>query len=103
MRVSSSFLPMLGVRPHMGRFFEPDEDEQPTDSVVLSYETWQRRFGGDPNVLGRRVRLEDKELTIVGVIPRGLRFEGRLAEFILRLAASPRRIGRQRSRRCRER
>lgn len=83
MLVSSSFLPMLGVQPHVGRLFEPDEDEQPTDSVVLSYETWQRRFGGDPKVLGRRLRLDGTERTVVGVLPKGFRFEGPPAEFIL--------------------
>ena len=89
MLVSSSFLPMLGVQPHAGRFFETDEDEQPTDSVVLSYEAWQRRFGGDSNVLGHLVRLDDKERTIVGVLPKGFRFEGRPAEFILPFGSQP--------------
>jgi putative ABC transport system permease protein len=83
MFVSANFLLMLGVRSHLGRFFEPLEDEQPTDSVLVSYETWQRRFGSDPNVLGRRVVLDEQQKTIVGVLPPRFEFEGPAPEFVL--------------------
>jgi len=83
MFASASFLPMLGVRPHLGRFFEPFEDEQPTDSVLVSYEAWQRRFGADPRVLERHVVLDEQSKTIVGVLPPGFVFEGPAPEFVL--------------------
>lgn len=84
LRVSSSFLPMLGVAPHAGRFFTAGEDESPTDAAIVSYEAWQRRFGGTPDILGRRVSLEETTYSIVGVLPPRFDFVGRNApEFVL--------------------
>ena len=74
MRVSSSFLPMLGVIPHRGRFFTPAEDDVKTDSVVVTYEAWQRRFGGAGDIIGRRVSLQSVGRTIIGVLPPGYVF-----------------------------
>src|SRR5262245_16024155 len=55
---SSNLFSILGARPALGRLFLPEEDvgEQPT-TVILSYGLWQRRFGGDPNVLGQTLTL----------------------------------------------
>jgi putative ABC transport system permease protein len=82
MRVTAGLLPMLGVTPHMGRFFTPDEDTRDgIRAIVLSYGMWQREFGGDPDVLGRSIMLRDFDATfaaafnqpvpIVGVMPTG--------------------------------
>src|SRR6185295_15503487 len=49
--LSSGFLPMLGVQPYMGRAFTALEDEAATDSLMISYESWQRRFGGVNDIL----------------------------------------------------
>ena len=71
--VSAEFFPALGVRPHLGRFFTPDEDRPPlgTALAVLGYEMWQREFGGDRAVLGRALRILNRDYVVVGVAPPG--------------------------------
>jgi hypothetical protein len=68
---SSSLLPMLGVKPLLGRIFTPDEDRPgKPDAVVLTYGLWKRAFGGDPNLLGRSITLNGKPRTVVGILPQ---------------------------------
>jgi predicted permease len=72
------FLPMLGMRPMIGRNFLPEEDRPGHNRVViLGHTFWQRRFGGDPNILGRTIRLDDLPFTVIGMLPpsTGLRME----------------------------
>jgi putative ABC transport system permease protein len=70
--VSSTFFPLLGVRPALGRFFGPDEDRQGAVLVVvLSHAFWRRQFGGDSTVLGRPLALSKSTYTVVGVAPPG--------------------------------
>src|SRR2546427_4273812 len=68
---TANFFDVLGVQPALGRFFLPDEDTHPGgDSVVvLSHGLWQRRFGGDPKVVGRVVEIANRPLNVVGVAP----------------------------------
>jgi putative ABC transport system permease protein len=63
---------VLGVNPIMGRTFLPDDGKpnQP-EVVVLSYPFWQRRFGGDQHVIGRHVTIDNREATVIGVLPNG--------------------------------
>lgn len=75
--VSASFFPMLGVQPIVGRLFTPEEDQPGRDRVaVLSYEFWQKQFGGDQNVLGKTIwRMSDRQpFTIIGVLPQEFQF-----------------------------
>jgi putative ABC transport system permease protein len=76
--VSSSFFPMLGVQPAIGRVFRPDEDRRTrgADVIVLGYGLWQRRFAGDPSILGQRIALDNGTYTVVGVMPASFRYEG---------------------------
>ena len=68
-RMSSNLLPMLGARPLLGRLFSEQEDRPGgPDSAILNYGTWIRRYGGDPRVLGRTLRLNDRPFQIVGVL-----------------------------------
>ncbi|HMD96186.1 MAG TPA: ABC transporter permease [Terriglobia bacterium] len=68
--VSSNLLRTLGMKSLLGRDFRPDEDKKGAESVViLGYSLWQRRFGGEPGVVGRTVTLDAKPFTIVGVMP----------------------------------
>jgi putative ABC transport system permease protein len=75
MQVSHELLPMLGIRPMLGRWFLTEEDERGREhEVVLSYKLWMRRFGGDPKIVGEPVTLQGEKYTVVGVMPNGFRF-----------------------------
>ena len=67
--VSAGFFDALGVRPIVGRTFLPDDDAKRANVVVLSEAFWRSRFHGDPGVVGRGVRLDGAQYTIVGVVP----------------------------------
>ena len=69
---SSGFFRVLGVSPTLGRVFRPDEDETGSPpAAILSQSLWQSRFGSDPAVAGTRIKLNEVEHTIVGVMPGG--------------------------------
>lgn len=69
--VTGNFFQVLGVQPVPGRAFRPDEDQVPGRDavVVLSHEFWQKEFGGERSAIGRTVRLNGIEFTVVGVAP----------------------------------
>jgi len=69
--VAPSLFVTLGVQPFLGRTFTEAEAEidHPAPVMILSHRLWQRRFGGDPGVLGKQVRLSGGDLTIIGVMP----------------------------------
>src|ERR1035438_5979177 len=68
-RVSANLFPLLGVHPVLGRGFLASEDVPGQSNVaVLSYELWQRRFGADPSIPGKSIRLRGSSYTVVGVI-----------------------------------
>jgi predicted permease len=73
--VSSNYFSALGVKPALGRLVLPGEGEHPGEPaiLVLSYSFWQRRFGGDPQVIGKQVRVGGKPATIVGVMEKEFR------------------------------
>ncbi len=73
--VSGNFFRMLGVSPALGRDFAPEDDKPGSAAVVLiSNGVWQQRYGSDPSVLGRAIRLNAQPATIIGVMPEGMRF-----------------------------
>ena len=68
--VTGQFFPLLGVAPALGRSLQPDEAEAGKNHVaVLSWGFWQRKFGGDRGVLGRKLTLDNEDYEIVGVMP----------------------------------
>jgi len=72
--VSADYFPLLRVKPVLGRVFTRDEDKPGAAPViVLSYGLWQRRFGGDPNILGREINLGGKA-TVIGIMPPGFQY-----------------------------
>ncbi|HKU74602.1 MAG TPA: ABC transporter permease, partial [Pyrinomonadaceae bacterium] len=72
--VSSDYFAVLGVKPELGRVFTRDEDKPGAPPVLLlSHGLWQRRFGGDPNILGREIDLGGKA-TVVGIMPPGFEY-----------------------------
>ena len=73
--VSPSFFRVMGMQPLLGRSFASDEDgPKAPPVVVLSYEFWRNRLGGDPNVLGKTIALNRLPRTIIGVMPQGFNF-----------------------------
>src|SRR5207253_1192369 len=73
--VTADFFDVLGVRPLVGRTFAADEFEPGRErTMVLSHALWQRRFGGDPGVVGRSVPINGKPYVIAGVMPRGFEY-----------------------------
>lgn len=71
--VTGNYFALLGARAALGRVFAAEEDrmDRPQAALVISHAFWQRRFGGDPNVIGRAVQLDNVPFTIVGVMPAG--------------------------------
>jgi predicted permease len=79
--VTANYFSALGVKPVLGRFFVAGEGEKPGDELlaVLGHTYWQKYFGGDPNVIGKRVLINGKLAVIVGVAPPA--FHGTLFSF----------------------
>lgn len=72
--VAGNYFSTLGVEPHLGRLIEPAGQDDVLGSepvVVLSHRFWTRRFGADPQIVGRTVHLNDEPLTVIGVAPPG--------------------------------
>ena len=74
--VTGNYFSGLGVQPALGRLFLPSEGEAGTRDpyIVLGYDFWQKRFGGDPAVVGKQALIDGQEATIIGVTPKG--FQG---------------------------
>jgi len=71
-RVSDGFFSILKVPAEVGRTFVPEEDLRhgpPRRAVVLSHGLWTRRFGGDKSIVGKEIRIDDRSVTVVGVMP----------------------------------
>ncbi|HEV8039365.1 MAG TPA: ABC transporter permease [Bryobacteraceae bacterium] len=71
--VSGNYFGLLGVKPQAGRLLQPEDDKvrggHPV--MVLSYTGWQKRFGGDPNIIGAKFLVNGREFTVLGVTPKG--------------------------------
>jgi putative ABC transport system permease protein len=86
----------LGVKPVMGRWFTQAEDHGDAEKVMLiSYDLWQRRFNGAPDVIGKRLRVadfggNDSPSTIIGVMPPGFHFANALSDYFVPLRATGR-------------
>ncbi len=73
--VSASYFDLLGARPALGRTFQPEDENRssPRAVTVLSHDLWQRRFGGDPAIVGRSLQLHGLAFEVIGVLPEGFR------------------------------
>ena len=70
--VTTGFFSVLGVQPLLGRAFRPEEDHSyPQTVAIISHGLWKRRFGSDPNIIGKQVQISGSSMTIVGVMPPG--------------------------------
>jgi len=78
---SANFFSVLGVEPHLGRTFQTGEDKPGAPRVVvLTYGMWQRRFGGDPAIVGQSLTINGDIHTVVGVLPASFQFALRNAD-----------------------
>jgi len=73
-KATANLWSVLGVKPLIGRVFTEEEDEKGVRVLVLSYGLWQRRYGGSPDVLGRRIAVNDNPYEVIGVMPREFYF-----------------------------
>jgi putative ABC transport system permease protein len=84
-RASANFLELLGVRPALGRWFLPEEDQPDRGhAVILTDLLWRTRFNADRDVVGRSIMLDGTPCTVVGVLPQSFGFPGRLNGFSTR-------------------
>ncbi|HKF56466.1 MAG TPA: ABC transporter permease, partial [Blastocatellia bacterium] len=88
--VSASYFPVLGIQASVGRTFTADEDRPPATNLtaLLSYGLWQRRFGGDPTVIGKTIEFDKHPFTVVGVLPPGFRGQDGTADGWVPMAAA---------------
>jgi len=73
--VTDGTLPALGVIPTAGRLFSRADDSPGTpETVILDYAYWQRKFGGDPGIVGRQLTIDGRPREVIGVLPQSFRF-----------------------------
>ncbi len=73
-KVTWNFWSVLGSHPMLGRVFTEDEDNKGARVVVIGHGLWQRRFGGSPGIVGRKISLNDEPYEVIGVMPAGFYF-----------------------------
>jgi putative ABC transport system permease protein len=89
---SANFFSVLRAQPLMGRVFADSECRPGQDAVVvLNYGFWQRQFAADPSILGRRIELDRREFTIVGVMPKSVQYPS-TADLFLPMASTPKQV-----------
>ena len=82
--VTAGIFDVLGVRPVAGRTFQPGDEQQRANVIVLSEAFWESRFNRDPGVVGRELRLDGTLWTVVGVVPREFQILGRTSIWAMR-------------------
>jgi putative ABC transport system permease protein len=92
--VTASYFEVMGTQAVLGRTFAPDEDQPGKEQVVvLSNQVWQNRFGADPGIIGRKLTLNSKPYTVIGVLPAGVYDRG-FGDIWAPLAFTPERMTR---------
>jgi putative ABC transport system permease protein len=82
-RVTGELFRTLGVKPAQGRLLRPEDDRPGTEPVaVLSYDLWRSQLGGDPGAVGRRIQVDGRDRTVIGVAEPGFRFPDRSALWV---------------------
>lgn len=79
--VTPNFFDVLEVQAFLGRPWTVEEDAAKSKSAVISYSLWQRRFGGDPKIIGHNILMDGQSTTVLGVMPRGFFFPVRDMEY----------------------
>jgi predicted permease len=87
--VTANFFTLLGVQPLLGRAFTAADDASGTQVVVISHALWQRRYGGDPGVVGRAIVMSDVKREVIGVAPPSFVFLSREIDYWVPMQFSP--------------
>jgi putative ABC transport system permease protein len=91
-RVTANFFSVLGVEPVMGRTFTEGEDRSRAPVTVISHGLWQRRYAGNPDIIGGEITMNGSRRTIIGVMPRTFVFRSREVDFWNPMGFTPREI-----------
>ena len=95
-RASANFFSVLGVDPIVGRTFQDGEDKPGGPKVtILTYGLWQRKFGGDPNAVGKQLTINGESYTVIGVLPQTFQFALRPADLWLPYQPTPNQLSRR--------
>jgi predicted permease len=88
-QIQADYFNVLGIQPHLGRLFTPEEHEPGGELVaLLGHKLWQRRFGGDPKIIGEQIRISGESYKVVGVMPPGCTYPRSTSEIWTPLAYS---------------
>ena len=93
--VTPNFFDVLGVQPVVGRPFTAEEDAARRRVVVLSYALWQRRFGGNPSVVGRSILMDGEATTVVGIMPSSFFFPDHQTDYWIPASFTPEDLARR--------
>jgi predicted permease len=93
--VTPNFFDVLGVQPVVGRPFTAEEDAAKRKVVVLSYALWQRRFGGNPAVVGRPILMDGEATTVVGIMPSSFFFPDHQTDYWIPASFTPEDLARR--------
>jgi putative ABC transport system permease protein len=88
-RVTPNFFSIIGVKPILGRTFTEEEDNNRAQVVLINYGLWQRRYNGDPGVVGKTITMDGNKFSIIGVLPRDFAFHRRDCEFWRPMSFTP--------------
>ena len=94
-RTTASFWTVLDAKPLLGRVFTEEEDRNGAAVAVLGHGLWQRRFGGDASILGRKILLNDAPYTVIGVMPKQFAFGARIFELWTPASFTPQELARR--------
>ena len=98
-KVTANVFSVLGVKPLLGRAFLPGEDSAGREHVVLlSYRLWRNFFGGNPGIVGQKIRLNDEKYTVVGVMPPWFSFQSKEIELWRPIVFTPQNYGQRTAR-----
>jgi predicted permease len=87
--VTPNFFDVLGVRPQLGRSFTSADDRLGANHVIISHALWQRRYGGDPGIVGRTIVMSDVKYDVIGVAPRSFVFLNREIDYWVPIRLTP--------------
>src|SRR5579872_188134 len=92
---TANLFTVLGVKPVIGRAFTEEEDRAGVPVVVISYELWQRRFGSDPNLVGRSIQMNGQSTTVLGILPQGFTLPNGTRDFLVPSGLTPQDLARR--------